>query len=131
MKRNRKFINNLAIINSLFVISLIFTLSLGCKKDSSPTNSGYSSSPNEILMQSSSFSPSSKTITSGTTITWTNKDGYAHTVTSGVPGTPDGVFDSGNMNAGGTYSFKFSKTGTYKYYCRIHGSMMTGVITVQ
>jgi plastocyanin len=82
-------------------------------------------------MQNTAFSPASKTITAGTTLTWTNMDPFNHTVTSGAPGSPDGKFDSGNIGSNGTYSHKFDTAGTYNYYCKIHGSAMTGTVIVQ
>ena len=76
------------------------------------------------------FSPLSKTISAGTTIKWINKDNVIHTVTSGVPGSPSGTFDSGNFGQNGEFSYKFDQVGTFKYFCNIHQSM-TGTIIVQ
>ncbi|HEY3295291.1 MAG TPA: plastocyanin/azurin family copper-binding protein [bacterium] len=94
-------------------------------------NPGGSPGANEVWMQNTQFNPSSKTVSVGTALTWTNKDGIPHTVTSGAPGSPNGTFDSGNMAGGATFSHTFSQAGTFPYYCRIHGTMMTGSITVQ
>ena len=41
-----------------------------------------------------------------------------------------GLFRSGGIDGGGSYSFKFTKPGVYKYNCSIH-PQMTGTITVQ
>jgi len=108
----------------------------GCKSNStSPYGvSGGGSNPppnNQILLQNTFYNPGTKTISKGTMLTWVNKDPYTHTVTSGYPGSPDGVFDSGNMGSGASFSHTFNTSGTFKYYCRIHGSIMTGTITVQ
>ena len=115
----------------LILFALIIT---GCSKNkdysTSPNNSGGTPGTNEIFMQGTAFTPADMTIPIGTTITWTNKDGFAHTVTSGTPGSPSGLFDSGNVGANGQFSFKFTTAGTFKYYCKIH-TMMTGTITVQ
>jgi plastocyanin len=81
-------------------------------------------SKNEILIQSNSFSPDNLSIKVGDTVTWTNKDSYNHTVTA-----KNGEFDSGNMASGGTFSFTFSKEGTYEYICGIH-TFMKGTINV-
>lgn len=118
----------------ILFLSLLIGLNYGCNKNNSVTNSGNNSNPgnqNTIVMQNIAFSPASKTITAGTTLTWTNMDPVNHTVTSGTPGSPDGKFDSGNIGSNGTYSHKFDAAGTYNYYCRIHGSAMTGTIIVQ
>jgi len=61
----------------------------------------------------------------GTTVTWTNKDAVAHTVTS-----DDGTsFNSGNLANGQTLSFTFNTPGSWTYHCAIHPSMK-GTITV-
>lgn len=78
---------------------------------------------NEVWIQDMAFSPATITISAGTTITWTNKDGIPHTVTSTT-----GVFNSGSIAANGTYSHTFNIAGAYPYYCTIHPSMTAIVI---
>ena len=77
------------------------------------------------------FLPDSVTIQAGDTVMWTWKDG-GHSVTSGYPGQPSGMFDSGVRSAGFTFSFTFQNAGTFLYYCTPHGACcgMTGVVTV-
>jgi plastocyanin len=78
-----------------------------------------------ITIADFAFQDGSMTVSPGTTITWTNEDGAAHTVTA-----EGGAFDSGNLNSGDTFSFTFEEPGTYNYFCQYHGSM-TGTITVE
>ena len=109
------------------------TIISGCSKnDYSTNNNNNSATPgiNEIFLQGMAFSPVNKTVSIGTTLKWINKDGVNHTVTSGVPGSPNGIFGSGNFGKNGEFSFTFNQAGTFKYYCNIHSSM-TGTITVQ
>ncbi|MDR3667085.1 MAG: plastocyanin/azurin family copper-binding protein [Ignavibacteriaceae bacterium] len=130
MEKNIKLV---ALLLILFMISAIIVIP-GCKSNSTtapPSGGGSTPGPNEVWMQNIAFNPASKTISVGTTITWTNKDNTTHTATSGVPGSPDGLFNSGNLSNGGTFSFKFTTAGTFKYYCLIHGAMMTATMTVQ
>jgi plastocyanin len=124
---------NIIMVFSNIIIIALLILVTGCKSNSStaPATSGGSPGANEVWMQSLAFNPAAKTISVGNTVTWTNKDNTTHTVTSGVPGAPDGMFNSGNLNSGATFSFKFTTAGTIKYYCTIHGAMMTATITVQ
>jgi len=75
------------------------------------------------------FSKTALEVTKGTTVTWANKDGTGHTVSSGTPPTKDGRFD-GQVAAGGTFSFTFNDAGTFTYFCAIHNSM-TGSISVR
>ena len=77
------------------------------------------------------FSPFTVTIQPGDTVMWTWK-GSDHSVTSGTPGNPSGLFDSGIHNVGFTFSFTFSDPGTFNYYCLPHGACcgMTGKVIV-
>lgn len=121
-------------IVSLVVLFVGFLFFSSCNKDSSySTNSSSNTGTpgvNEIFISGFAFSPSSKTISAGTTIKWINKDNVIHTVTSGTPGSPSGTFNSGNFGQNGEFSYKFDQAGTFKYFCNIHQSM-TGTITVQ
>ena len=113
--------------SALTVIAFALVIA-GCKKDeedkpSTPSSSGPGA--NEVWIQSMAFNPGSITVTVNTTVTWTNKDGVAHTVTSNT-----GLFDSGTMNNGATYSHQFTTAGTYPYHCTPHPSM-TATVTVQ
>ena len=66
-------------------------------------------------------------IAMGTTVTWTNNDSIPHTSTS-----DSGVWDSGILSSGQSFSFAFTQAGTYPYHCAIHGAAsMSGTIVVQ
>jgi len=69
------------------------------------------------------FAPNALEVTAGTTVTWTNNDGAAHTVTA-----DDGSFDSGSIGTGGSFSVTFDAPGTYAYHCNIHGNMTATVV---
>jgi plastocyanin len=71
------------------------------------------------------YTPSNFTVKAGTTVTWVNHDGTAHTVTS----KGSNLFDSGNLPTGSSFSYKFTQAGTYQYYCTVH-PWMTGTIVV-
>lgn len=117
---------------------IVQVLAVGCKN----YNSDYSTNPypntpmqdtppaNQVYMQNDAFNPKSLTITKGTTVKWTNKDSINHTVTSGSPGSPSGLFNSGNLSGGATFSYKFDTPGTYNYYCSVHQDIMVGIIVV-
>ena len=76
------------------------------------------------------FSPATVTINVGDTVLWRNVSSAPHTTTSGVGGTPDGLFDSLNMNTGDTFSYTFDSPGSYDYYCDYHLPDMVGVVEV-
>jgi len=76
------------------------------------------------------FLPYEATVSVGSTVTWSNDDSAAHTVTSGnVNAGPTGVFDSGLFMAGSTFTFDFDEAGKYDYFCMVH-PWMTGFVDV-
>jgi plastocyanin len=75
-------------------------------------------------IQNIAFSPNPITVARGSTVTWTNLDGVAHTVTA-----DDGSWGSGTLGHGATYSHVFTSPGSYTYHCAIH-SFMTGTVMV-
>ncbi|HML02105.1 MAG TPA: hypothetical protein VK487_01895 [Candidatus Bathyarchaeia archaeon] len=97
------------------------------------------------------FSPKSITIGSPNstseefaTVVWTNDGSADHTVTSGngTSGTPDGLFNSGTLKPGQTFTLQVNQTmydrilakypnGTVPYFCSFHYSIgMVGEMTV-
>jgi plastocyanin len=79
----------------------------------------------DVSIPSLSFDPETVTIDVGDTVTWTNDDNVAHTVTA-----DDDSFDSGPLSPGSTETVTFASAGTYAYHCTIHSSM-TGTIVVE
>jgi plastocyanin len=78
-----------------------------------------------VAISGFAFSPSSLTINVGDRVTWTNADAVAHTATA-----TGGAFDTGDIGQGQSASVRFTKAGTYAYYCTPHPSM-TGTIRVR
>ncbi|MBI5145957.1 MAG: cupredoxin domain-containing protein [Thaumarchaeota archaeon] len=77
------------------------------------------------------FIPNMVTVSVGGTVTWTNDDTAAHTVTSGTASDgPDGVFDSSILMSGKTFEHTFDEAGSYDYFCVVH-PWMTGNVTVE
>jgi len=109
------------IIPALIFLSLLF---LSCSNMNNPSNTQSTNmttgtqGANDVFIQNMAFSPASLTVTSGTTVTWTNKDAMVHTVTSDST-----LFDSKNIQVNGVFSYTFNKTGTFSYHCSIHPSM--------
>lgn len=97
-----------------------------------PTASGSTGAPaapvagNAVSITNFAFSPAALTVKAGTTVTWTNKDSDAHTVTSQGSGGP---LASAALATGQSYSYTFTKPGTYAYLCTIH-PFMTATVTV-
>jgi plastocyanin len=83
-------------------------------------------------MTSTTFSPSSVTVTAGTIVTWTNDAGTPHNVTwssaagRNAAGAGDGTGDTDSF-ASGSHTRVFATPGTYDFYCTIHGSPTAGM----
>ena len=77
------------------------------------------------------FSPSSVVIHPGDTVKWTWSS-TGHSSTSGTPGSPNGLWDSGILNQGATFTHTFNTAGSFDYYCTPHGACcgMVGTIKV-
>jgi plastocyanin len=68
------------------------------------------------------------TIHAGQTVMWNWVSG-SHSSTSGNCCSPDGRWDSG-VRSSGSFSQMFPATGSFPYFCMVHGSMMTGMVVV-
>jgi len=77
------------------------------------------------------YAPDSITVVIGVnnTVTWTNEDTVAHTVTS-TSAPSSGSFDSGNLPPGQSWIHTFAVAGTYQYDCSYH-AWMKGTIVVK
>ncbi|MEV5085087.1 cupredoxin family copper-binding protein [Streptomyces sp. NPDC056159] len=82
---------------------------------------------NAVTIKNFAFSPAKLTVKAGTKVTWTNTDQDTHTVTS-KKGS-GGPLKSGGLTTNATYSYTFTKPGTYAYYCTIH-PFMTATVEV-
>jgi plastocyanin len=81
------------------------------------------------------YSPASVTIHPGDTVRWTFSGGYygpLHSSTSGIPGAPNGLWDSGLLDPGSVFTHTFNTPGSFPYYCTAHGQCcgMRGTVTV-
>src|SRR5580700_7605419 len=76
----------------------------------------------QVTIKNFDFQPMAVTVPVGGTVTWTNRDGEPHTVTS-----IGGAFRSEALDEDDTYTFKFTKPGVYQYICTIHPKMRATV----
>ncbi|MGI5143258.1 MULTISPECIES: cupredoxin domain-containing protein [unclassified Streptomyces] len=96
---------------------------------SMPKNPPVTGAPvtgNAVAIKNFAFSPAMLKVKAGTTVTWTNQDTDAHTVTSAGSGGP---LHSAALATHATYSYTFTKPGTYAYLCTIH-PFMTATVEV-
>jgi len=107
------------------------------QKQSSATNSNSSTSNADastavaatmVDIKDYAFSPAVIKVKVGDTVTWTNQDTVHHNVVADTPSSdaPNGPL----IGKGETYSFKFTKAGTYTYHCQPH-TYMHGTVVVE
>jgi plastocyanin len=102
---------------------------LSCSDDDEPAVD--ESEAVRVRLSPDRFDPPTLTIKTGQTVRWI-WGGGDHNVVSGEDCTENGIFKSGEPQAGGTFERKFETAGTFPYYCRNHcRSGMTGTIIVQ
>jgi plastocyanin len=78
-----------------------------------------------LSIENMQFTPAHVSVHRGDRIVWVNKDLFPHTVTA-----DDKSFDSGPINAGGSWTYVAGKTGAYAYSCTLHPTMKA-TLTVQ
>ena len=75
----------------------------------------------EVKMEGAGFRPQTITLPAGTTVTWVHVDNTEDSAWwwhSAVSDT--GLFDSGSLFLGNTFSYTFIEPGTYGYHCDNH-----------
>jgi len=107
-----------------------------------PLSSQPSSDTNQVsivrgatTLGDKSYLPNPLRIKVGSTVVWTNNDSTLHTVTSGTPNAENvgEAFDSGLtafITPAKTYSNKFTNTGEFTYFCRVHPTMIGKIVVV-
>lgn len=72
------------------------------------------------------FRPLDKTVANGTTVEWKNEGRTGHAIQP-VDATDWGVEES-QFGPDATYQHRFTKPGTYRYYCPLHGTAKNGMV---
>ncbi len=112
-------------VASFAAVLLIAIVLLSAGSPSVKANDQPSAPNAEVKIDNFSFGPQTLTVPVGATVTWTNRDDIPHTVVS-----TDGVFKSKVRDTDETFSYTFTKAGTYPYFCSIHPKM-TGQVMVK
>jgi plastocyanin len=110
------------IVPVVAVIAVIVTLNVTSDDTGNASTGSANQSGNAIVIKNFAFSPTPLRVKAGATVTVTNKDSTAHTVTA-----DKGAFDTGDLGGGKQMTIRIDKAGTYAYHCEIH-NFMTGEI---
>jgi plastocyanin len=89
-------------------------------------------------MGDQAYDPNPVKVKVGDTVTWTNDDSQAHTVTSGTDSSDPNMgkaFDSSPglntlLSTAQTFSHKFTTAGEFPYFCQLHPTMVGKVVVV-
>ena len=79
--------------------------------------------PGNVTIANFAFDAPEITVTKGQSITWTNTDGFAHSIVA-----KDGSFKSENITTGAAFTHAFDTAGSFTYVCGIHPSMAGTVV---
>ncbi|HEV2350514.1 MAG TPA: cupredoxin family copper-binding protein [Terriglobia bacterium] len=111
-----------------FTTATFVLLGFGILK-SSPATSGANSQKNSnpgysVNIDNFSFAPATLTVPVGAKVTWTNKDDVPHTVVS----TNNAFTHSPALDTDESFTYTFTKSGTYEYYCSVHPKMLGKIV---
>jgi plastocyanin len=101
------------------------TVGSGTSPTTAASVSATGGSTVQVIMSNKAYDPATVTVKVGDTVTWVNQDSPQHDVVA-----DNGEFKSSLFDKGATFSFTFTKAGTYPYHCSIHPGM-NGTVVVQ
>ena len=78
---------------------------------------------NQIAIKEYMYTPATLNVVAGTKVTWINRDDVPHTIVDA-----DKAFRSSALDTDDTYSYTFTKPGTYHYFCTLHPKMVGTII---
>src|SRR3990172_9417781 len=120
---------------ALYVFSAVAAtlLALGCGAEDVVTAPTPVANIVDVEMRDNLFIPPALTINAGTSVRWTNNGSLDHTSTSGAACISNGVWNSATVAPGGNFTFAFTNTGTFSYFCDFHcaSDNMVGNIVIQ
>jgi len=101
-------------IRSLETVTLVATLAFATLGEAAPPR---------VQIKEFKFVPTQLSVPVGTTVTWTNGDDEAHTVTA-----VDRAYTSTAMEHAESFAHRFNAPGTYTYFCALHPHMTATVV---
>jgi plastocyanin len=111
---------------SRLTIGLVLVALIGACSSSTAAESPVATSSVD-LPASYRFAPEHAAVDRGTTVTWTNRDHFTHSVQfldGGLPTEPL------LMEPGEAATFRFDQPGVFRYQCHLHPRDMQGSVTV-
>jgi len=118
----------------IFIIGVIWMITSSSSKTKTVTTSSNANiRPAIVSVTSNGFVPETVSIKVNQSVIWTNNSSAIHLVATDPYPTDNGVigFKSGNLNLNDSYSFVFSKAGTYTYHDDLNPYKFKGIIVVK
>lgn len=128
---NKKLVGGIIAVIAVVALVVVFVVTrpdnaemdMSNSKNQNEATQKATAETNEVSIKGFAFSPATIKVKKGTTVTWTNEDSVAHTVT-GDNGGPSSEL----IGQGETYTYTFNEAGTFDYHCKPHPSMVGKVI---
>jgi Plastocyanin len=121
------------VICPLAIVLLSLLVACGRSGDASSTDAYGESNPQIVTgssftveMKGIQFVPQGISVRVGTTVTWVNHDQVAHNVRQ----IESEFLSPDSIAPGGTFTYTFTRTGTFRYQCTFHHPMMNGTVIV-
>lgn len=100
----------------------------------SPPGGNTPPPPGGISVTNNAYTPASDTVTVGTTVRWAWNSCSGNSYSGQTCVSHSVTFDDGVTSPTqdqGAFSRMFATAGTYNYHCAVHGTAMSGTITVK
>jgi plastocyanin len=109
-------------------MAAILLAAIACSSGGSGAGSGPVAATSVDLPPSYKFVPRDIVVSAGSTVTWTNRDNFTHSVQFLDPALPH---DALVMKPGEATRLTFPSAGSFRYQCSFHPQAMSGTVTVQ
>ncbi len=112
-------------------IALSVALTTGCGGGDADRTAQSMMRPaaNEVAAFDFGFRPADIRVRAGDVVTWRNVGREIHTVKE-LPGSKERFF-SRALDANESYRHRFTRAGTFRYFCTLHPAQMRAVVTVR
>jgi plastocyanin len=116
------------LVGPLLLVAAVAIIAAACSGTGpaaygAPASTAATTATNAATIKGFSFQPDVLKVKVGAKVTWTNDDTVPHTVTADT-----NSFASGTLQPASSFSFTFTRPGTYAYHCSIHPSMHGSVV---
>ena len=130
----------LVVIGLVVLVAIVAIIMWAHGSKKTPTPSSSTSAVSNLpaakvsISATDGFSPATVKIKKGQSVSWTNQDSKPHQIATdpypaenGLPG----FVEESPLLAGDSYTFNFSKTGTYTYHDHLNPLTLKGTVIVE